>query len=238
MHVQGLPITSEEKKILEHKYAAPRIGTLTKSELDVLAPLLLQRINVVTGWVLPEGDVLKILLDEFTAHLEEKYKNLNSEEIRHAFRMYGTDIKDWGKTMNLNLVDQVLAPYSMQRFELSKIEEQESLKKELPKLPPAPMPDQEIIDYAYDTWIATNRFQFIAVKTYHILRKNGIVPTDDERIEIKSRAKSLVEIMSQEDPEIFRRESKNSYIDSYAKKLFCQQVFTKYRESGEKIIVA
>lgn len=48
---------------------------------------------------------------------------LNVEEIEYAFRSSGTVVKDWGKSMNLALIDEVLIPYLNQRFELSTTEE-------------------------------------------------------------------------------------------------------------------
>lgn len=227
-------------ELLERKYCSPQIKDLTPEQVEVLAGVILQSIHVCTGWVIPDDDnLLSSLVRLFTKHLSETYGAMNIEEIEYAFRNE-TSVKDWGKNMNLNLIDQVLLPYLEKRFFASRIEEQEISKihEQKKQLPPAPMPDQEIIDYAYDTWNFTGHFEFIAVKAFSILKRNGIVPTEEERVEIKSRAKALVEVMSQEDSELFRRESKESYVDSYAKKLFCQKVFTRYRDANEKIIVA
>lgn len=85
---------------------------------------LLLKIHVITGWVIPERDeLLNILVDQFQKKLTEDYGNLNVDEIEYAFRKSGTTIRDWGKAMNLTLIDEVLIPYTKQRLYLSADEE-------------------------------------------------------------------------------------------------------------------
>lgn len=96
---------------------------MNDSELSVWPKALLLKIHVITGWVIPTTDLLNILIDQFQKKLVEDYGNLNTEEIEYAFRRSGTIIKDWGKEMNLNLIDQVLIPYLGQRIEASAVEE-------------------------------------------------------------------------------------------------------------------
>lgn len=221
--------------MLELKYASPTIRQMTEEEVDILADLLLPKIHMVTGWTIPEGTNSLILAEQFKLHLTEKYANMNSDEIMAAFRRSGTTTKDWGKSMNLNLIDQVLIPYLEQRFDLSQIEEQAKIKKDMIELPPSPMPDQEIVDYAYDTWNATGKFEFIAKKTFTVLKKYGYVPTEQERLEILQSAKNAVTILFLEDRELEKRGNKDEYIQSYAKKIFCQMVFKRFKEAGEKL---
>ncbi|MEP7111364.1 MAG: hypothetical protein ABI760_25435 [Ferruginibacter sp.] len=84
---------------------------------------LLLKIHVITGWVIPASKLINILVDQFEKKLVEDYGMLNTEEIEYAFRKGGTMIKDWGKEMNLNLIDQVLSPYVDNRLQASANEE-------------------------------------------------------------------------------------------------------------------
>lgn len=92
-------------------------------ELSLWPDALILKVHIITGWMIPTGEKLNILTDQFQKKLIEDYGNLNTEEIEYAFRKSGTTIKDWGKEMNLNLLDQVLIPYLEKRIEASENEE-------------------------------------------------------------------------------------------------------------------
>lgn len=84
---------------------------------------LLSKIHVITGWTIPNSpELLNILVDQFVKTLVEKYPSLNTDEMEYAFRQHGTSIEDWGKAMNLNLIDSVLTPYINHRFRISEDE--------------------------------------------------------------------------------------------------------------------
>lgn len=89
---------------------------------------LLVKINAVTGWVNPDGLLMDVLVDQFEKKLNESYPTINPDEVEYAFRSYGTVIKDWGKQMNLSLIDEVMIPYVEKRFEISRKEEQQKTK--------------------------------------------------------------------------------------------------------------
>ena len=67
---------------------------------------------------------MNILIDQFTKKILESYSNLNVDEIEFIFRNKPIEIKEWGKAMNISLMDEVIIPYMEKRFELSKVEEQ------------------------------------------------------------------------------------------------------------------
>lgn len=97
---------------------------------------LLLKIHVITGWTIPDKDLLVILVDQFQKKLVESYPDMNTDEIEFAFRQSGTTVKDWGKAMNLSLIDEVLLPYLGERKILShELEER--------KVPP---PQQNILN--------------------------------------------------------------------------------------------
>lgn len=124
-------LQDQDKRMMELKYAAPRICDMDHNLQSMWAKSLLLKIHVITGWVIPDTDLLTILIDQFEKKLIENYGMLNVEEIEYAFRSSGTVVKDWGKSMNLALIDEVLIPYLNSRFELSATEER--LKAEPPE---------------------------------------------------------------------------------------------------------
>jgi hypothetical protein len=109
--------------IIKKKYAAKQISAMNEQELSLWPKSLILKIHVITGWVVPATELFNILTDQFKKKLVEDYGNMNTEEIEYAFRKSGTVIKDWGKEMNLNLIDQVLIPYLSERIEASRNEE-------------------------------------------------------------------------------------------------------------------
>lgn len=88
---------------------------------------LLLKIHVITGWAIPEGEFQDILIDQLEKKLLESYPLVNPDEVEYAFRN-NTSVKDWGKAMNLSLIDEVMIPYLEKRRELSSLEEQKQPK--------------------------------------------------------------------------------------------------------------
>lgn len=128
--VSGKSTTNDpDSKMLELKYASPQIYLMPEVQLYKECRTLLLKIHVITGWAIPSKEMMAILSDQFCKKLIESYGHLNTEEIEYAFRQYGTVIEDWGKEMNLNLLDKVLIPYLNQRLYISADEER---KKEKP----------------------------------------------------------------------------------------------------------
>lgn len=96
---------------------------MTEAEIEVWAEALLIRISVTTGWSLPDQKVYSILTEQFRKKLVESYAHLNPEEMEYACRNYSPGVQDWGKKINLSLIDEVVRPYQQKRLELSKQEE-------------------------------------------------------------------------------------------------------------------
>lgn len=96
---------------------------MAPAELVYQASTLLVKIHVITGWEIPQKELMDILIDQFTKKILESYPLINSDEIEYAFRNKPITIKEWGKAMNLSLIDEVIQPYIESRFEISKIEE-------------------------------------------------------------------------------------------------------------------
>jgi len=184
----------EEQKILEKKYAAQRFGTMTDDERFLSAKVLLLKISTITGWTLPISEMLDILIDQFQKTLVEKYQNTNIEEIEYAFRSRGMDVKDWGKALNLSLIDEIMIPYLESRFELSRVEEQKSLPKSQEK--------KELTQEEWEEWIEAIKkypIELIPVTCYdYLLRIGKINPTPKDKRDYMDKAMPLYAISIQD----------------------------------------
>lgn len=204
---------------------------MSDEEVDLWADALLLKIHTVTGWVIPESAILNIITDQFRKKLLESYSRCNPDEIEYAFRNYGTSVKDWGKNMNLSLIDEVMTPYLTQRTELSKIEEQIRLKEDFKELPPPEMTDQEIIDTAWDVWLATDKLDYISESTYEVLDKHRmIVLSNEEKKKLMNAANTyLVET------EVSDKLDRLATQKRYAKKMAVARLFKQHKEIGVKV---
>jgi len=137
----------EEIKLLELKYTGKTFAAMQPAELFQSAKETLLRIHVITGWVMPPNELTEILADEFIKKLLESYPNVTAAEVTHAFRSGGHNVKEWGKSLNISIIDEVMLPYLAKRFEASKYEEQ--TKKIEYK------PDLEQIEREYQAFLKT-----------------------------------------------------------------------------------
>ena len=124
---------------------------MTVKELQSSANEVLLRIHVITGWQMPPNELMLILIDEFNKKILESYPNVNVEEITYAFRQHGSEVREWGKALNISLIDQVMIPYLEKRFEASKTEERS--KKQIEHKPSKD--ELEKIDREYQEFLKT-----------------------------------------------------------------------------------
>lgn len=107
-------------------------------EASAHAKGLCAKISVITGWQLPnDPEYINVLNEQLFKKMVDDYQDLNIDEFEFAMREYGTKIKDWGKSLNLAMIDEPLSLYMAKRKELSEYEERISQKKELPVSPQA-----------------------------------------------------------------------------------------------------
>ena len=111
----------DQQLLIQKKYASPKIGKLSQVEFIKFSETFMILIYVITGWTLPTGKIMDVLTNQFQKKLIEDYSDLNVDEIEYAFRRI-TNIEDWGKELNLSLIDKVLKPYKDERFEVSEVE--------------------------------------------------------------------------------------------------------------------
>lgn len=200
-------------------------------ELEMAVSRLLLRINIITGWPLYEDPTdQRELENQFRLKLQENYGNTNLDEIEAAFRN-NTSVKDWGKNINLAMIDEVMIPYLDQRREVSKLEEQMMNKKELPALPTEQLTEDEILDISRQTFKITGLWQLVQISAYKILKKRGLLNfTEEEKKGIRLQAKLKIEEMFKDDPNLFTNSSRESWEDMYAKRIAASRYFLNEKQ--------
>jgi hypothetical protein len=183
-------ITPEEGKIVELKYQSLQLGKVPPEQLPVIIKGLLLKIHAITGWTVPEKELQKILLEQFILKARESYADLNPDEILYAFRN-NSEVKDWGKKMNLSLFDEVLIPYKNRRFELSHMEERVKVGSNVKALPPSQVSDDDFINSIRQLWILNNKnFKSIPELAYTtLLQKLDL--TEDQKTEYKKQVREI-----------------------------------------------
>ncbi len=189
-------ITSEEKRVIELKYAGKRFGIMEENERFSIAEILLLKISTITGWTLPVSELMNILTDQFQKTLFEKYANTNSQEFEYAFREKGIEVKDWGKAMNLSLIDEIMIPYLEKRIELSKMEESVSKPKEIER-------SKELTDEEWNEWLVDIKgysVELIPVLCYdYLVRVGKINPSAKEKTEYINKSIPIYTLKIQDD---------------------------------------
>lgn len=189
-------MTPGEADIVRRKYQSPRFGEIDPVKILPTAKALLIKISAITGWVNPEGPVLNVLVDQFTKKLQEGYRDVNADEMEYAFRAFGVLVQDWGKQVNLSLIEQVMNPYLAERREVSKKEEQKA-----PELPAAPDPESDTSDAGMIDWMNHVREQisrgkitvdFVPLMLYEWKKKRGEISlTKETKADYLSKAISF-----------------------------------------------
>lgn len=118
---------------------------MLENEKVIAANAIILKIHVITGWLIPEPAFAEILKDQFIKKMNESYSTVNVDEIEYAFRTYGHAVHDWGKSMNLSIIDEVMIPYLEARRALSKVEEQKKQKQ-------LDAPKESMSEETYKSW--------------------------------------------------------------------------------------
>lgn len=166
----------QENKVIELKYAAKQFGKMNEEELELSAYELLLKIHAVRGWTVPVSELMDILVKQFSLKMTEKYANVNSEEMMYAFRNTELEIKDWGKALNLSLIDEVMLPYLEQRFELSRTEEN-LLNKPIMIEDIKPLSKEEKAEWMME-WkekVDTINFELIPLPFYDFMEQDNLL---------------------------------------------------------------
>ncbi len=182
---------------------------------------LLFKIIIITGWKGYDDPINDaILQQQFILKLKESYPNVNTHEIEYAFR--NTLVKDFGKNINLLLLDQVMEPYLKQRAEVSRIEEQVKVK-ELP-VPVVEVTDEEWIETGRETWNFTRNYLLIPANIYRILNLN---PTLGEQEAIKYTASRIIANLLKDDKDYFNGIEYDKFYNKLLRRIAVGMYFEK-----------
>jgi hypothetical protein len=161
---------------------------------------LLLKIHVITGWVIPPDEIMLLLIDQFKKKILESYSSINVDEFEYAFR--NNFVKDWGKNLNLSLIDEVLQNYMSSRSSVSQIEETVTVALPVPKLS-----NDDIASWLYETkkdWKAGKlKREFVPILFYDYLLENKMVEFDKK--EVWDRAK-FVRLQLMRDELLFKKQ--------------------------------
>lgn len=157
---------------------------MTEEQIDLWGDAMMLKISVITGWALPTDKLQTILVDQFKKKMTESYANCNPEEVEYAFRNYCCLVKDWGKQVNLSLVDEVMQSYLAKRREISLAENEKTL-------PPMIENKEDVSDKAMRDWFAEIvrrvkvgeiTFEYMPPTLYDYLDKCGeIIASKEEK---------------------------------------------------------
>lgn len=217
-----------ESLIIQRKYSAKAVRALSPIELEATCKALGIRIAIITGWQLPEPAHQRIFWEQLAKYLLEQYPTLNHEEIEYAFRTKSSNVKDWGKSMNLSLFTEVLDPYTTERKAASIIEAQEAAKIEsqAKELPMAEMSDDERIETAFQIWKHNKNWEFIFQGTYQSLFNiKKIQLSEDDRAAYMAAAKAIANQKEDKDREYFSQLNKPEWLKNTARKLAVAKYF-------------
>lgn len=225
-------LTGEENKLLELKYKSCPLDKINDSDLLYQASLLILKIHVIAGWNVPEKELKNILVDQFTKKIKERYTNVNAEEIDYAFR-HNTTVKDWGKSINLVLIDEVLGEYLEKRSQVSQLEEKYK-NKELP--PPVKeedvLSDEDYISANKAVYRLTGNAGLVSVRCFNILLKNGCIKRAEgkerERITKISRS-NFFAIENRENIKNISHEEQERLIEQDCKRVMICEYFNSIK---------
>lgn len=223
--------------MISRKYSAPAIQTFSDQQLQAHTKGLILKIQIITGWQLPEVELMPILIDQLSKKLIESYPTFNINEVEYAFRSTGAGIKDWGKSFNLSLLDEVMIDYQAQRLLASQVEEKARMeaaikpktKIEIPKRTP-----EETIAAAFEVWKIMPRVDFIMPGTYYALKTTGLLIATSEQKEsaVKKAREKEIEI-DKEGKDYFRHLDRAFWLQNYARKILVHNYFTLKMEESE-----
>jgi hypothetical protein len=147
----------------------------------------LMRINAITGWNLPTGPSLQILINETSEYLLQNCADMNPEEIAYAVRNFSGESKDWGKNLNIPLIDESVQKY---RFSRAEVSEKENKARIAIQEPQKEEKKEELADWS-DSWQSILKVAetggikelneiVISVLVYDWLKRNNMITFSSE----------------------------------------------------------
>lgn len=175
-----------EAKVVELKYSAVRFGKMNDEQRYLSALSIIAKISIITGWEVPRNETAMLqLIQQLDFKLQESYQYVNQNEIEYAFRN-NLEVKDYGKNLNLALIDEVMRGYLQTRFDISKQEERISNQVLM-------LEDQsKMSDEEWEEWVGSIRvYEFEKIPNYlygYYERKGAIKLSVDEKHNFMEKA--------------------------------------------------
>lgn len=236
-YVNAIPESAPEKAILQVKYSAIPFVKMDAAQIYDSAAIALLKIFVITGWEMPSGDLKKILVDQLAKHLRESYLTVNMNEIEYAFRQFGTTTKDWGKSLNLSLFDEVMCHYMEKRRQAS--EEERMRPMEVKQIEAPKMTNAEIIEMSKGLWSTIKKVDLIYPDCFRALVDEGKIKyplTKEDQVYYFGLAEKRMKEYEKENPRFFRDKDREEWKRIYSRKLVVFDYFSGYlneEENGE-----
>ncbi|MDI3319976.1 hypothetical protein [Pinibacter soli] len=218
----------------------PRISAMDNEKLFLSAQALLVKIGIITGWQLSDDDMyLTVITDQFTKKLAEEYGDMNTEEIEFAFRTYGTEVKDWGKQLNLSLIDEVMNKYRTKRRQVSEFEDSKTKPLDLPAPPLTDLDMEEWATMTKDAFLkGIVSIELLPVDVYVYLEEKGEIKlSKSEKQIIKNRVTKEVEFKMRTDFHFYSYLSgkdKETHIQNMCRKTVLANHFKTQHENEKK----
>lgn len=175
------------------KYRGKRIGQMDLDELDKHAVGLAMKVSIITGWQMPDSsEYANVFQDQLKKKMVDSYQDLTIDEIEYAMREFGTQVKDWGKSINLTLIDEPIRMYKAKREQLSEIEE----RAKMPELPAPVMEvnEDEFIETIKELFKETKLIGLIPERLFDILwKRKEIRFAEGEAEQIEAKVKIRLE---------------------------------------------
>ncbi len=194
--------TDEELRIWDLQYKSKPIKHINPATLLTKCQQAVVKISIVTGWAIPSEKIVQdVLIDELSKKLMEEYSSLNFDEFEYAIRSHGTKVKDWGKAINLTLIDQVLLMYIAARADVRRLEGAKIPPKQI-EAKIEPYNAKNMIEHVRSTFLKTGLVGLILPDVYELLvqsgqinlsieEKNKIFKVTEQRISMEAASEGL-----------------------------------------------
>lgn len=244
-------LPAQVRKVLTVKYAAKPFAQLSEIEQEAHSIALLLKINVVTGWPVPDSnEAQNILAEQLKLYLVENWPLYNVEEIMYAMRSYATVIENWGKNMNLSLIGKAMSDYEDEREDISKLEESKSREPQTNNLIEMQADWKELCELYYQDYLKGEfKINIMPYQLYdEFVRCEMMAPDTYEDwvdLAIERLAKKLDEMKAAAITEVEKREYEetvkkveagqhNYKVEQLAKKLSVELLYYKAKKKGFK----
>lgn len=252
-------LSSQDQTILAVKYIQAPISRLDLLQAVGIIQGLIKRIKVIAGWNIPElKEDLEILYAELYQHFCENWPTVNAEEVAFAFRKYGSEVNNWGKDINLVLLDQIIGKYMAERREIGIIEERQSVQEDPSRLIEPVIDWVKYAEDCYQTFLSGKKFNlriWSAAMYDEFVRGNMIGAEswkryqdaaikwqldyygDKERQNMMSKDKYLEGHISAKIEAILEQQEAFCETEPMAKKICILEYFKTIKEKGRKTLL-